>query len=164
MDTQYTTWSQCALRCGWYDIHVMNRTVGIVLAAVLVTALAIYLTPLKHVALIEPTINDIDAVEFQAALKADPDRYIFLDVRPAEAYNKQHAEGSVSAPVHTLFDLRHTLPKHGKEIVLICSGGRASGVGYGYLEHFGFFNIARIEGGIEAWLTAGLPTVPAPAK
>ena len=46
-----------------------------------------------------------------------------------------------------------------KEIVLICTGGRASGVGYSYLEHYGFSNIARIEGGINAWADARLPVI-----
>jgi rhodanese-related sulfurtransferase len=126
---------------------------------VLVTAALIYLTPLKWVTIIEPTINDIDPTEFYNLYTADPDHYIFLDVRSKEAYDEGHAEGSVSAPLHTLYDLRHSLPKNGKEIVLICSGGRASGVGYSYLEHYGFFNIRRIEGGIENWILEGLPTV-----
>jgi len=43
--------------------------------------------------------------------------------------------------------------------VLICSGGRASGVAYGYLEHYGFLNLRRINGGIENWLAEGLPVV-----
>lgn len=42
--------------------------------------------------------------------------------------------------------------------MLICSGGRASGVAYSYLQHFGFSNIARIEGGIEQWALNELPT------
>lgn len=124
---------------------------------VLLTAAAIYLTPLKWVNVIEPTIKDIDPVVFQGDFVKNSDRYLFIDVRSESAYNKVHAVGSVSMPLHTLYDQRHVLPKSGKEIVLICSGGRASGVAYSYLQHYGFFNIVRIEGGIENWIAEGLP-------
>lgn len=128
------------------------------LAGALFVAGAIYLTPLKWVPVLEPTINDIDPKAFYDEYVQNPDKYIFIDVRPESVYSVSHAKGSLSMPLHTLYDMRHTLPKRGKEIVLICSGGRASGVGYSYLEHFGFFNISRIEGGIEKWITEGLPT------
>ena len=134
---------------------------GILLAVVMtffVTAGVIYLTPLKWVNIIEPSIIDIDSAAFYDQFKENPERFIFLDVRSEDSYNKVHAVGSVNAPLHTLYDLRHQLPKSGKEIVLICSGGRASGVGYSYLQHYGFFNIKRIKGGIEEWMAQGLPT------
>ncbi len=132
-----------------------------ILLVVVVTAFVvvgvIYLTPLKWVTLIEPHINDIAATEFYEMYKGNEDKYIFIDVRPLDSYDRVHAVGSASMPLHTLYDERHNLPKSGKEIVLICSGGRAAGVGYSYLEHFGHHNITRIEGGIEAWQLAGLP-------
>src|SRR3989344_3784710 len=123
----------------------------------LLTLVAIYLTPLKWVTVIEPTIKDIDPVAFQSDFVKNSDRYIFIDVRSESAYNKVHAVGSINMPLHTLYDQRHVLPKSGKEIILICSGGRASGVAYSYLQHYGFFNIQRIEGGIENWIVEGLP-------
>lgn len=122
------------------------------------TALLIYLTPLKNITLVEPSIDDITPEEFHKEYEGNEDRYVFLDVRSANAYSRIHAEGSVSMPLHTLYDTRHFLPKNtDKTIVLICSGGVASGVAYHYLEHHGFFNIKRIDGGIEAWHLAGLP-------
>ncbi len=138
----------------------MNKfyLVGIaVIIAIVGTAAVIYLTPLKWITVIEPSINDIDPKEFYAEFSKNPDNYIFIDVRPEEVYAKAHAKGSISVPLHMLFDERRVLPHSGKEIVLICSGGRASGVGYSYLEHYGFFNIHRIEGGIENWILEELP-------
>lgn len=123
----------------------------------LLTLAVIYLTPLKWVTVIEPTINDIDPVAFQSDFAKNSDQYIFIDVRSETSYNKVHAVGSINMPLHTLYDQRHVLPKKGKEIILICSGGRASGVAYSYLQHYGFFNIKRIEGGIENWIAEGLP-------
>lgn len=138
-------------------LHILNGLL-ILFLGVIVTAGAIYLTPLKHIAVIEPTIDDIDPTTFREMYEADPDKYVFLDVRGATAYNRLHAAGSENQPLHTLYSERVFLPKNtDKEIILICSGGSASGVGYSYLQHYGFFNIKRIEGGIEAWEAAGLP-------
>ncbi len=133
-------------------------SVALCLISVVVTAGVIYLTPLKWVTVIEPTIKDIDPQEFYSEFSVNPEKFIFIDVRSESAYQKLHAKGSLNLPLHTLYDQRHILPKEGKEIVLICSGGRASGVGYSYLQHYGFFNIHRIEGGIEGWASLNLPT------
>ena len=126
-------------------------------ATALLTLAVIYLTPLKWITVVEPTIRDIDPVAFQSDFAKDSGQYIFIDVRSETSYNKVHAVGSINMPLHTLYDQRHVLPKKGKEIILICSGGRASGVAYSYLQHYGFFNIKRIEGGIENWIAEGLP-------
>lgn len=128
------------------------------IATVLITVLAIYLTPLKWLNLIEPTIKDVDPAVFYADFKNNKDNYIFIDVRSESEYNKMHAVGSVNIPLHMLYDARRILPKTGKEIALICTQGRASGVAYSYLQHYGFFNIERIKGGIENWIVEGLPT------
>lgn len=126
-------------------------------ATVLITVLAIYLTPLKWLNLIEPTIKDIEPTTFYNDYKNNKDKYVFIDVRSESAYNKVHAVGSINIPLHMMYDARHVLPKTGKEIVLICSEGRASGVAYSYLQHYGFFNIERVAGGIENWMAEGLP-------
>ncbi|MDO8589751.1 MAG: rhodanese-like domain-containing protein [bacterium] len=129
----------------------------LVILAVIATVLAIYLTPLKNLNLIEPRINTIDPKTFYDAYVKNPDAYVFIDVRPDSSYQSIHAPGSINVPLHTLYDERRVLPKRGKTIVLICSGNRASRVGYGYLEHYGFLNLMQIEGGIENWQLEGLP-------
>jgi rhodanese-related sulfurtransferase len=134
-----------------------RTTVLIVIAAVLATVLLIYLTPLKWITLIEPTVKDIDARAFETEFVAHPNDYIFLDVRQANAYDALHAPGAISMPLQNLYDEWKTLPRSGKTIVLICSDGRASGVGYSYLQHYGFFNIVRVGGGMESWIQEGLP-------
>lgn len=127
-------------------------------ATVLLTATIIYLTPLKWVTVVTPTINDIDPKAFQSDFVQNSDKYIFIDVRSQAEYNKSHAVGSINMPLHTLYDQRRVLPKNGKKIILICGGGRASGVAYSYLQHYGFFNIKRISGGMIDWVAEGLPT------
>ncbi|MBV9159717.1 MAG: rhodanese-like domain-containing protein [Candidatus Kaiserbacteria bacterium] len=138
------------------------RYAFIVLASVLVTVCAIYLTPLKWLNVIEPMPNDIDPKIFYDMYTANPDQYIFLDVRQVSAYNASHAKGAASMPLQTLYDTHTSLPKSGKTIVLICSGGQASGVGAMYLQHYGYLNVRRITGGIENWIAAGLPVESAP--
>lgn len=123
----------------------------------IVSASLIYLTPLKWITVIEPTVTDITPADFYAEYKGNEDQYIFIDVRGEDSYNRLHAAGAINMPLHTLYNERHNLPKKGKKIVLICSGALASGVAFSYLQHYGFFNIVRVEGGIEAWQLEGLP-------
>ena len=123
----------------------------------LIAAMAIYLTPLKWITVIEPTIKDIDPKTFYADFKAHPQQYLFIDVRQAHEYKMAHAVGSINIPLIDLYDKRHTLPKNGKEIVIICTIGRSSGIAYSYLQHYGFFNIKRVDGGLQNWVLEGLP-------
>lgn len=134
------------------------KTALIIFSSVIVTSSLIYFTPLRYTDLIEPSIRDIDPIVFYEKYKKNPDYYIFIDVRGEDSYNKMHAQGSVNIPLHNLYNERHSLPKKEREIILICSRARASGVAYSYLQHYGFTNISRISGGIEQWIAEGLPT------
>lgn len=138
-------------------MYTGRTLIAIGIAAALLATLVIYLTPLKWINLVEPPIHDITAAEFYAEFEKNPDNYIFIDVRDASVYDTAHASGSINKPIGTLFDGHKLLPKSGKQIVLICSSSRLAGVAYGYLEHQGFFNLLRIEGGVQAWFAAGLP-------
>lgn len=147
-----------------HDFFV-SRKIGIILSHLLVAvgvASVIFLVPaIRYAPIVEPTVTDIDPTAFYAEYKENPEKYIFLDVRSADAYNKLHAEGSKLQPLHTLYTERHLLPRNdrNKTIVLICSGGFASGVGFSYLQHYGFQNILRVRGGIEGWQAEHLPVV-----
>lgn len=134
------------------------RYVAIALAALLAGMALVYFTPLKYNQLVEPKIHDVDPAVMAERMQANPEAYDFIDVRGPSDYANLHAVGSRNLPLYRMYFERHNLPKHGKTIVLICSGGVASGVAYSYLEHFGFRNIVRIDGGIETWQASGLPT------
>ena len=129
---------------------------GVSVAAI--TAAAIFMTPLRYTSFFPPSITDVSAGEIYQQMQDDPDSVLLLDVRSVQAFEADHALGAKSAPLHTLYFLKNTLPRKGQRIALICSGGVASGVGFSYLEHYGFTNVVRVEGGIEAWKSAGLPT------
>jgi rhodanese-related sulfurtransferase len=130
-----------------------------VLISIITFIATIAFPAIRYTDLIEPTVYDIDPVAFYEKFKNNPEKYVFIDVRDKASYEKLHAVGSSLQPLHTLYTERLNLPKNksDKTIILICSGGFASGVGYSYLEHYGFRNIARIEGGIENWQAKGLP-------
>ncbi len=132
------------------------------LGGVLLAALVIYLTPLKNLNMIEPRIKDVPPAEFYKDFSVNPEKYVFIDVRPEESYAKEHAKGSINIPLTQMYFERTKLPKSGKTIALICTTGISSGVAYGYLEHYGFLNLRRIQGGIEAWRAAGLPVESSP--
>ncbi len=128
-----------------------------ILVAIVATALLIYLTPLKHITLVPPTMNSMSAREFYTEFSAHPEEYIFVDVRSANIYTSAHATGAVNIPIENFYDQRNYLPRSGKQIVLICTTGRLAAVGYGYLENQGFTNLIHIEGGMVNWAAEGLP-------
>jgi|SRR3989338_2080242 len=131
--------------------------ISIVSGAVILTALAIYLTPLRNVALISPSMNEVDPAEFYEDYNKNPDDYIFIDVRSANIYHSAHAKGSINVPIENLYDEHYLLPRHGKKIALICTTGRLASVAYGYLENWGFRNLILIKGGMQNWAGQGLP-------
>jgi rhodanese-related sulfurtransferase len=133
--------------------------IGVFTLGVLVAFAAIMATPLRFLPIVEPTIHEISPASFHELYAAHPDSYVFIDVRTHADYIAGHAEGSVNMPLETLYNQRRYLPKHGKTVVLICNGAQASGVAYGYLEHYGFLNLMRVTGGVPAWKAAGLPIV-----
>lgn len=130
---------------------------GSIIAAVVVTALAIYLTPLKHFDLISPAMNEVDPSAFYANFSKHPSDYIFIDVRSPDIYASAHAEGAINIPIENLYDEHYTLPHTGKQIALICTTGRLAAIAYGYLEDWGYTNLIHIQGGLENWSYEGLP-------
>jgi rhodanese-related sulfurtransferase len=49
------------------------------------------------------------------------------------------------------------------ELILVCQEGYSSSLAGAALRDFGRGKIADLTGGFDAWLDAGLPTIPAPA-
>lgn len=138
---------------------ISHRELLCILAGALLSVLLIFATPIRYTALIEPSVHDIDPKEIHAEMTSSPDDYFFIDVRTPADYKKMHAENSANIPIAQFYDKWREFPRSGKEIVLICGGGRLSGVAFFFLQHFGFTNIVRVSGGIENWAAEGLPVV-----
>lgn len=130
-----------------------------VVTAVVVTVLVIYLTPLKHLNLVQPTMNEVDPITFYKEFSANPDKYLFVDVRSASEYAAAHPKGAINIRIADLSDpyVRSQLPKSGKQIVLTCTDGKLAAVAYGYLQNWGYQNLLHLTGGLEQWSLDGLP-------
>ncbi len=115
-----------------------------------------------------PKINDIDPKTAYENIKRNPEMYVIVDVRSESEFRLAHASSSVNLPIHYFYDDTHglknekgiNLPKNkDKEIYLMCTGGRLAGVAYSYLEHYGYRNIKRVEGGLSNWNSSGMPVI-----
>lgn len=131
--------------------------IGVVAVTVLVTALTIYVTPLKHFNLIAPVMNEVDPRSLYAAYQKTPQDYIFIDVRSPNVYESAHAQGAINIPIENMYDEHYSLPHTGKKIVLICTTGRLAAIAYGYLEDWGYTNLLHVQGGLDNWVQEGLP-------
>lgn len=90
----------------------------------------------------------------------NPDKYQFLDVRSRGEYETLHASSSVSFPIADMYEPeKFKNIDYNKRIFLICTSGRLAGVAYRYLEHFGYRNIVHIDGGVQGWVSEGMPVV-----
>jgi len=88
-----------------------------------------------------------------------------IDVRePEEIKQNGKINGSVNAPRGMLeFYADPTLPYHkpefdkGKRIILYCASSGRSALAVKTLKEMGYKNVAHIDGGLKAWIEAGLP-------
>lgn len=131
-------------------------------------ALSLSSSTLRYTDLLPPRINDIDPKVAYQNILDDPEDFILIDVRSEYEYAQAHASSSVNLPIHYMYDDTHgvlnekkvPLPKNkDQEIYLLCTGGRLAGVAYSYLEHYGYRNITRIEGGLKNWNEQGMPII-----
>ncbi len=150
------------------QFHNSKVYVLIILSLILGILVSLSFRTVRYTDLLPPQIVDISPVEAYENVLSNPEKYILIDVRSGSEYQNAHATGSVNLPIHYLYDDMHGLPNElgipvpkntDQEIYLLCTGGRLAGVAYGYLEHHGYRNIKRIEGGIANWAKSGLPVV-----
>lgn len=140
----------------------MNKITSIILSIVttaIVTVLVVYLTPLKHLNIVSPSMVEISPVAFNKAFNENPEKYLFVDVRSPSEYAAAHPKGSINIPIANLAEeaVRAGLPKEGKRIVLTCTDGRLAAVAYGYLQNWGYLNLMHLTGGLQQWSLDGLP-------
>jgi rhodanese-related sulfurtransferase len=118
---------------------------------------------IRYTQYVEPHMVEMEPTVAYQEMLANPKGYLFLDVRTPAEYESAHASSSVNVPIAQLFDLWKTLPRtDDKKIYLICTSGRLAGVAYGYLQLHGFRNIVHIQGGIQNWISEGMPIISKP--
>lgn len=86
------------------------------------------------------------------------DEIVLIDVRELDEYRQERIAGARSLPLGSL-EATALNPLGEKLIVLHCRGGTRSRKAAQKLRECGMTKIAELRGGIDAWKSAGLPTV-----
>lgn len=99
------------------------------------------------------TVTPKEAAEI---LKGDA---LLIDVRePAELQEQSYdVKNCVNIPLDSIESKINSIPKD-KQVILACQKGGRSQQAFDLLKAKGFSNIANLEGGMNAWSDAGLPT------
>ena len=92
----------------------------------------------------------------QAVQMMNHQHAVLVDVRTTEAYNAGHVPQARSVPLGDLEKKAAALPKN-KPLIVICDVGRTAIGAATRLRAQGFTDVVTLEGGLKAWLTAGLP-------
>jgi hydroxyacylglutathione hydrolase len=88
-----------------------------------------------------------------------PDPPLLLDVRTAREYGEAHIEGAVNVPLSQLAGGIGELPTD-RAIVVYCASGYRSAIASSLLRREGLPRVANLVGGLGAWNSAQLATVP----
>ena len=106
-----------------------------------------------------PFVADvIDVGAMQQMMREDPLVRI-LDVRTGAEFDNVHIPGSFNVPLDTLGEHVRDLAEVEHPVVLVCmSGGRAS-IAHGQLSGAGKTRLHILEGGVQAWESAGAEVV-----
>lgn len=85
-------------------------------------------------------------------------RFVLVDVRSREDYDKSHLPGALSIPLEDIRDYADRLDR-GEEIVTYCGGFQcpASTEAAKELMKLGFNNVRDYKGGIQEWTEKGYP-------
>ncbi len=82
---------------------------------------------------------------------------VIVDVRPLASFQNGHIPHSRNIPLAEITDKANKLPKD-KPILVACDRGQIAMGAAAKLRKAGLERVMVIEGGINAWLGAGLPT------
>lgn len=98
-------------------------------------------------------------VEQLKALKASGDNFTLIDVREDSEWTAGHAAGATHISKGIIErDIETKIPQKSAKLVLYCGGGSRSALAADVLMKMGYSNVVSLEGGMNAYKTAGLPT------
>ena len=81
-----------------------------------------------------------------------------LDVREPSEWEAGHIDGAVLIPLAELSTRMSEIPKD-KTVVIICRSGNRSAQARDQLRAAGYSQTTSVDGGMNAWIEAGLPVV-----
>ena len=86
------------------------------------------------------------------------ERFVFVDVREDNEWQKGHAAGAVHLGKGIIErDVEKTIPDHSAEIILYCGGGYRSALVADALQKMGYKNPVSMDGGWKRWCELGYP-------
>lgn len=104
--------------------------------------------------------SEAPGVDVQQGAALQSQGALLVDVREPDEYAQGHAPGATLIPLGQLEKRLTELAAHkDKPIALICRSGNRSGSAYKILEKAGFTGAVNVQGGMNAWVKAGLPVV-----
>jgi rhodanese-related sulfurtransferase len=98
----------------------------------------------------------ISAQEAKEMLDGGDSNVAVIDVRQPGEYEAGRLPDSKLIPVASVFARREELPRD-KDIIFACSVGQRSALACEMAAAAGLTRLYNLEGGLEAWLKAGLP-------
>ncbi|HUE28745.1 MAG TPA: MBL fold metallo-hydrolase [Solirubrobacteraceae bacterium] len=90
----------------------------------------------------------------------EPPAPMVIDVRTAREWGEDHIDGAVNVPLSQLAQRLGALPSD-RPLVVYCASGYRSAVATSLIRREGLANVATLVGGLAAWKSAQLATVPA---
>lgn len=132
--------------------------IGYIGIGLLIGGILFYLTPLKHITILQPAVKKIQPTVFYEAFQKNPDRYLLIDIRSEEFRAQEYVKQSIHIPLNVLVGELNALPKD-KSIVIFCESNFSASAAYHVLQNNGFLDVRIIDGGRGAWKEAGLPLV-----
>jgi hydroxyacylglutathione hydrolase len=99
-------------------------------------------------------IETIPAKDLASRLSA----YTVLDVRDRTEWEGGHIPGAINAPAGDLAQGAAAPVNGSGPVAVICGTGFRSAVASSLLQQTGKYDIVNVEGGMDAWCAAGLPT------
>lgn len=81
---------------------------------------------------------------------------VLIDVREADEWAAGHIAGALFFPL-SVFDPTKLPNTDGKSMIFYCAGGVRSARAVALCADAGLAHDAHLQGGIKAWITAGLP-------
>jgi len=100
-----------------------------------------------------PTLAPVNAVDLINHSDAK-----VIDIRSANAYQDGHILGSLNIPMAQLNQKLKSLEKYqDKPMIITCNVGQEAAKAATLLKAQGFTQIFLLQGGLQAWRTAGLP-------
>ena len=102
-----------------------------------------------------------DTITVQEAQEQFAKGAFLLDVREQSEWEEAHVDGAVLIPLGELSNRIAEIPTD-QDVLILCRSGNRSGQARDLLRAAGLSKTTSIEGGINAWISAGLPVVTGP--